>query len=119
MIMCRYCSVGTGPPSLLVGGRGGNVPLVPPSPPPPPVPMPMSIYNTYLFTYYYYNTVVQCPDLSDSIENGKVVVTPPARTVNSTAKYSCNDGYKLDKGDVKRTCQDEGTWSGQAPQCSE
>ena len=65
------------------------------------------------------HTVVQCPDLSDSIENGEVVVTPTARTVNSTAEYSCNDGYRLDNGVAKRTCQAEGTWSGQAPQCSE
>ena len=61
----------------------------------------------------------QCPDLGDSIENGKVLVTPTARTVNSTAEYSCNGGYKLDKGDAKRTCQDGGIWSGEAPQCSE
>ena len=71
------------------------------------------------FIYYIIHTVVQCPDLSDSIENGKVLVTPTARTVNSTAEYSCDGGYKLDKGDVKRICQAEGTWSGEAPQCSE
>ncbi|MCG8623730.1 MAG: hypothetical protein MJE68_17270, partial [Proteobacteria bacterium] len=63
--------------------------------------------------------VFQCPDLSDSVEKGEVVVTPTARTVNSTAEYSCDDGYRLDKGDAKRTCLDEGTWSGEAPQCSE
>ena len=67
------------------------------------------------------NIVVQCPDLSDSTENGEVVITPgsAARTVNSTAEYSCNGGYKLDNGDAKRICQAEGTWSGEAPQCSE
>ena len=65
------------------------------------------------------NIVIQCPDLSDSTENGEVVITPTARTVNSTAEYSCIGGYKLDKGDVKRICQTEGIWSGQAPQCSE
>ena len=63
--------------------------------------------------------VFQCPDLGDSIENGKVVVTPTARTVNSTAEYSCNDGYKLNQGDVKRICQAGGIWSGEGPQCSE
>ena len=67
----------------------------------------------------YTVTVIQCPDLSDSINNGKVIVTPTARTVNSTAEHICNDGYKLDKGDVKRTCQNDGTWSGEAPECSE
>jgi hypothetical protein len=48
-----------------------------------------------------------------------VVITPTARTVNSAAEYTCNDGYKLDKGNAKRTCQAGGTWSGEAPQCSE
>ena len=77
----------------------------------------------YIFTHisHYYNihTVVQCPDLSDSIENGEVVITPIARTVNSTAEYSCDDSYRLDNGDAERTCQAEGTWSGEAPQCCE
>jgi len=62
--------------------------------------------------------LVQCPELGDSIENGKVIVTPAARTVNSTAEYTCDEGFKVDKGDAKRTCQDSGTWSGEAPQCS-
>ena len=65
------------------------------------------------------HTVVQCPDLGDSIEDGKVLVTPTARTINSTAEYFCDDGYKLDNGDAKRTCQDGGTWSGEAPRCCE
>ena len=48
-----------------------------------------------------------------------MVITPTARTVNSTAEYSCNEGYRLDNGDTERTCQAEGTWSGEAPQCCE
>ena len=75
----------------------------------------------HLYAFHNIHTVVQCPDLGDSIENGKVVVTPgpAAGIVNSTAEYSCNGGYKLDKGDIKRICQADGTWSGEAPQCSE
>ena len=72
-----------------------------------------------IHTQFVYISVIQCPDLGDTIENGKVLITPTARTVNSTAEYSCNDGYKLDKGDAKRTCQAGGTWSGEAPECSE
>ena len=72
-----------------------------------------------LFKIHVIHIVIQCPDLSDSIKNGKVVIIPTARTVNSTAEYSCNGDYKLDKGDAKHTCQDGGTWSGEAPQCSE
>ena len=59
---------------------------------------------------------IQCPDLS--IENGKVIILPTNRSVNSSAEYSCNGGYKLDKGDAKRTCQVDGTWSGTDPECS-
>ena len=72
-----------------------------------------------IHTQFVYIPVIQCPDLSDTIENGKVLITPTARTVNSTAEYSCDGGYKLDKGDTKRTCQAGGTWSGEAPECSE
>ena len=70
-----------------------------------------------LLHYTCTHTVIQCPELS--IENGKVIITPTEHTVNSTAEYTCDNGFKLDKGDAKRTCQDGGTWSGQTPECSE
>ena len=60
---------------------------------------------------------IQCPELG-SIESGQVIVTPAVRRVNSTAEYTCDSGYKLDKRDAKRTCQPDGTWSGEAPECS-
>ena len=63
------------------------------------------------------HTVIQCPELS--IKNGEVTITPTNRTVNSTAEYTCEKDYKLDKRDAKRTCQDDGTWSGQTLECSE
>ena len=63
------------------------------------------------------HTVTQCPELN--IENGEVTFTPIERTVNSTAKYTCDVNHKLDKGDAKRTCRNGGTWSGETPECSE
>ena len=37
-------------------------------------------------------------------------------TFMSTAVYTCNTGYNL-TGDMTRTCQANGTWSGIAPTC--
>ena len=34
----------------------------------------------------------------------------------NTATYNCNNGYNL-TGDMTRTCQANGTWSGTAPTC--
>ena len=70
-----------------------------------------------LHTFTHTCTVIQCPKLR--LENGGVIITPTNRTVNSTAVYTCNGSYKLDKGAATRTCQDDGTWSGQTPECSE
>ena len=38
---------------------------------------------------------------------------------NSVATHSCNWGYqfKKDHGDVKRVCQEDGSWSGSPPLC--
>ena len=38
---------------------------------------------------------------------------------NSTASYSCDYCYTIDKssGDTKRWCQDYGEWTGEAPRC--
>ena len=38
-------------------------------------------------------------------------------TFNSTATYSCDNGYSLD-GDSIRTCLVTGGWSGTAPTCT-
>ena len=58
--------------------------------------------------------VVNCDGLTDP-ENG--TVTLPGTTFNSTATYSCNDGYNL-VGDTTRTCLASGSWSDTAPTCT-
>lgn len=37
-------------------------------------------------------------------------------TFGSIANYECNNGFVL-VGDLRRTCQDNGLWSGSEPQC--
>ncbi|MGB8294230.1 MAG: hypothetical protein WCG85_02260 [Polyangia bacterium] len=46
--------------------------------------------------------------------NGSVSV--PAYTHGSTATYSCTPGFAL-SGSATRTCQTDGTWSGDVPTC--
>ena len=55
-----------------------------------------------------------CGSLND-INNGKVDIT--GSVYNSTATYSCVEGYQLD-GDMQRTCLSTGAWSGSEPECS-
>ncbi|CAI8036489.1 CUB and sushi domain-containing protein 1 [Geodia barretti] len=58
-------------------------------------------------------TDVDCGSLTDPV-NGAVTVTNT--TFNSTATYSCNDGYSL-VGDTTRTCLTSASWSGDEPTC--
>ena len=37
-------------------------------------------------------------------------------TIGSVASYSCDEGFEL-VGSTTRTCQSDGTWSGNDPQC--
>ena len=36
---------------------------------------------------------------------------------NDTVTYTCDEGYGLRSGDLKRTCTDTGEWSGSRPVC--
>ncbi|CAI8036485.1 CUB and sushi domain-containing protein 3, partial [Geodia barretti] len=60
-------------------------------------------------------TVVDCGGLPDP-ENGAATVTDTI--FNSTATFSCNDGYNL-VGEETRRCLASGSWSGSAPNCTE
>ena len=59
-------------------------------------------------------TVVDCGNLTDPA-NGQVKHTS-GTTFGENATYSCNTGYNL-VGDMTRTCQATGNWSGSAPTC--
>ena len=58
-------------------------------------------------------TAISC-GLPANPVNGSVSV--PAQTYGSTATYSCTPGFAL-SGAATRTCQDDGTWSGDVPTC--
>ena len=58
-------------------------------------------------------TVVDCGSLA-SPTNGQVSLT--TTTFGSTATYECDTGFNL-IGDMERTCQENGQWTGGAPTC--
>ena len=55
-----------------------------------------------------------CPELPSMISNGVVRVT--GQEPGATATYSCNPEYDLSGAEI-RTCNPDGTWSGQEPTC--
>lgn len=57
---------------------------------------------------------ITCGQLTDP-EFGRVFLS--STTVNSTATYQCNTGYKI-QGESKRVCLDNGQWSGTEPICA-
>ncbi len=61
-----------------------------------------------------YTVAVDCGTLSDP---GNGTVNAPTTTFMYTATYNCNTGYNL-TGDMTRTCQANGTWSGTDPTCT-
>ena len=65
--------------------------------------------------FYIYNIAVDCGDLTPP-PFGQINL--PGTTFGSTATYSCNGDREL-TGDMTRTCQANGTWSGTSPECGE
>ncbi len=67
----------------------------------------------YYLWMTFLHAVVTCTDLANP-DNG--VVEQTGKVPSSTATYECNLGYIL-VGASSRTCQDDGTWSGEEPIC--
>ena len=59
--------------------------------------------------------VVMCPQLQNP-GNGSVTLSMDTLEM-STATYSCNFGFVQIAGNASRTCQVDGSWSGDAPIC--
>lgn len=58
---------------------------------------------------------IRCPSLLDPI-NG--AVDTRSTLIDGVATYSCNPGFTLTGGNVKRTCAPNGTWTGISAECS-
>jgi len=67
-----------------------------------------------VLAFYYLPSMVGCSTLS-APENGSVEVATDPRYADE-ANYHCDQSYGL-SGDTTRTCQLDGTWSGEAPTC--
>ncbi|MGH0151700.1 UNVERIFIED_CONTAM: hypothetical protein FKN15_038686 [Acipenser sinensis] len=57
----------------------------------------------------------QCPDPGRPLNGFHLLVFGPGDTLIAV-QFFCNSSYTL-SGNVQRTCQPEGTWSGTQPQC--
>ena len=66
---------------------------------------------------YVLAAAVKCQDP----ENGQFTKeqTSPGYNFPDRVTYSCIFGYEVQSGDLERSCQADGTWSGNPPVCSE
>ena len=78
-----------------------------------PVSMLVLRWSLHTHTHMHTHTVIDCGPL-DNPGNGSV--STPNTTRGSIATYSCDTGFNLD-GNMTRTCQVDGDWSGTAPTC--
>ena len=59
-------------------------------------------------------SAADCDNLNDP-SNGQVTLT--GTVFGSVASYECDTGFSL-VGNMERTCQDDGEWSGTDPTCN-
>lgn len=62
-------------------------------------------------------SVITC----DKIDVPNMTFTPPtadSHDFNTTIEYSCDIGYNYTYGDLFRTCNDTGEWTGTLPNCT-
>ena len=61
-----------------------------------------------------------CPRLANDEDENEVVNQPDGESLDpgSIAMYKCKGGYRIYRGDQKRICQLNGTWTGQAAKCA-
>ncbi len=71
------------------------------------------VYEGNCMCYETYHTEIRCPALKDPLYGS---VDDGDNLPGTTAKYTCNDGFRL-VGSSKRLCQKDGSWAGEAPTC--
>lgn len=76
----------------------------------------VDLVKDYVWFLFIFHTVVMCPDLP-SPPNADVQ-HPNGPEYQSTAVYTCDNGYERSSGNLERTCEADGTWSGSEPVCS-
>ena len=64
--------------------------------------------------YFIDQNITACDQLNDPSHGS--VSTPDGIVFEATATYSCESGFELE-GEATATCQADGTWSSQQPQC--
>ena len=69
--------------------------------------------HTHTYPHTHTHTVIDCGQLPPP-RNGRVILS--GTDFGSEAVYGCQDGFNL-VGFELRTCQADGTWSGEAPRC--
>ena len=68
-------------------------------------------HSVHLFAYLYLVLTCMLPgDVKDGTKSTS------ANSYNTVVSYTCNSGFRL-VGSVTRTCQNDGTWSGEHPRC--
>lgn len=72
------------------------------------------VYNTNLFILIG----VRCGTLTGNLDNGKIVLSNDRgyHEFEDVIRFNCNEGYRI-VGNKFITCQNNGKWSGQIPQC--
>lgn len=69
----------------------------------------------YFYIYSFLVSDVDCGN-PGRLENGKVTLATNATYYGAAALYECEEHWQLD-GVSRRLCQDNGTWSSEAPVC--
>ena len=78
----------------------------------------LSVYMLHILYHQHITIMTECPSLSDPV-NGMINCTlrVGVPTEGDTCSYTCNDDYEL-TGNEMRTCQSDGSWSGDNDVCS-
>ena len=63
------------------------------------------------------SAVRRCPEVNDTAH--ALLLSGHGPYVPDTVLlYECNEGHKLAEGSLELSCQKDGQWSGQAPNCT-
>ena len=74
-------------------------------------------YVKYLHSFLFLISLCIVIDCGTPDINSNSTVIAPNTTFGNRAVYSCRVGFTL-RGDSVRTCQIDGQWSGNAPNCT-